>query len=208
MTKTEWVRIGKIAAAHGLRGEVRVVPLTDFPERFETRGTRWLQRSPSHPPEAIELLGARYVPGKGQYIVQFAGIDDRDRAEALRGGVLLVPQSDRLPLERDEFHVSDLLDLTVVLQATGEKIGIVTDVIAGGNDLLQVRRLPTDGASEERPPKSPPLLIPFVKEIVPVVDLEAGILAIAPPPGLLDLNLSDRSPRSPSHERSPAPDSV
>jgi 16S rRNA processing protein RimM len=176
MPETDYLEIGKIVTAHGLRGEVRVYPNSDFPERFEEPGTRWLLRPNKSEPEAIELLHGRFLDGKGLYVVQLQGIHDRDAAEALRGCKLLVPESDRPQLEEGEFHVADLIGLAVYDQATQELIGTVQNLIPAGNDLLQVGRS-----------QGQPVLIPFVEAIVPVVDLEQKRIEITPPPGLLDL---------------------
>ncbi|MDX2214178.1 MAG: ribosome maturation factor RimM [Oculatellaceae cyanobacterium bins.114] len=174
-----WIGIGKIVSAQGLKGEVRVYPDSDFPERFEQPGKRWLLRSPKATPEPVELVSGRYMPGKNLFVLRLAGIDDREQAEALRDSVLLVPESDRPLLEEDEFHVLDLIDLQVFDQATGALIGTVTDVIPAGNDLLEVKLHQAQG-------KASKVLIPFVKAIVPVVDLPARRLEISPPPGLIE----------------------
>ncbi|MBD2325415.1 ribosome maturation factor RimM [Alkalinema sp. FACHB-956] len=171
----EFMEIGKIVAAQGIRGEVRIYPSSDFPERFEEPGTRWLLRPNQTQPEPIELLKGYYQEGKGLYIVQLAGVGDRNAAEALRGCLLLVESSDRPELEEGEFHVGDLIGLPVYLQATQDLVGTVSNVLFAGNDLLEVQ---AEGRKET-------ILIPFVEAIVPVVDLEAKRIEITPPPGLI-----------------------
>jgi len=202
----DWLKIGKIVASQGLAGEVRVYPNSDFPERFEQPGQRWLLRPGETEPQPIELLGGRYIEGKGLYVVELAGVDDRHKADALRGCLLLVPESDRPELGEDEYHVRDLIGLEVFNQLTQEVLGTVVDVFPAGNDLLEVKLNQQDEAEQgsreveeqRRNPKSknqnPKLtkpktvLIPFVKAIAPVVDLEARRIEISPPPGLLELN--------------------
>ncbi|MGA7935465.1 MAG: ribosome maturation factor RimM [Kovacikia sp.] len=179
-----FLEIGKIVSAQGMKGEVRVYPDSDFPERFLQPGTRWLVRLGETEPQPIELLNGRYLSGKGLYVVQFAGVDNRDRAESLQGSKLLVLQGDRPPLEDDEFHILDLIGLEVFEQATQTLIGSVIRVIPAGNDLLEVRR----ATRAEAAPKQPEtVLIPFVKPIVPVVDLQHRRIEITPPVGLIDL---------------------
>lgn len=176
-----YLEIGKIVAAQGIKGELRVYPNTDFPERFEEPGTRWLLRPNQTEPETIELVSGRYVDGKGIYVIQIKGIHDRTAAEKLRNCKILVPDSDRPELEEGEFHVADLIGLSVYEQATQELIGQVMDVIPAGHDLLQVAKItPEDGAQKT-------ILIPFVEAIVPIVDLDQQRIEITPPPGLLDL---------------------
>lgn len=173
----ELVEIGKIVAAQGIRGEVRVYPNTDFPERFLEPGTRWLLPVGQTTPQPIDLLQGRYLAGKGLYVVQLAGVTDRNQAEALRNARLFVPTSDRPPLDEDEFHVLDLIGLQVYDQTTQQLIGTVKQLIAAGHDLLEVERSP-----------GKTVLIPFVKAIVPVVDLDQHRLEITPPPGLIELS--------------------
>ncbi len=174
MQASDWLEIGRIVAAQGLKGEVRVYPDSDFPERFQQPGQRWLLHPGATDPEPIQLLSGRYLANKGLYIVTFAGITNRDQAEALRDCRLLVPQTDRPTLEAGEFHVADLLGLAVFDQTTEALIGSVTEVIPAGNDLLEVTL--TDGSK---------VLIPFVEAIVPIVDLEQRRIEITPPAGLI-----------------------
>ena len=111
----------------------------------------------------------------GQLLVAFGGITDRTAAGELTGSWLSV-DSGQLPevADPDEFRDHELIGLSV-RTTTGDPVGVVTDVLHYGQDLLVVRRR----ADQE-------LLVPFVKAIVPEVDLTAGVLVIDPPPGLLD----------------------
>ena len=212
---SEWIEIGKIVAAQGLDGEVRVYPDSDFPERFIEPGKRWILRPNKSEPEPIEFLGGRYIPGKGLYAVEVEGVEDREGAEALRNCKLFVEKTDRPYLEPDEFYVQDLIGMEVFNQLTGEILGKVSDIIPAGNDLLEIetnltppetvvtelekpKQPETPKANADprntRPPrktrvnqpKSTKILIPFVEEIVPIVDLEQGRIEILPPPGLLE----------------------
>ena len=172
MTEQEWIVIGKIVAAQGLKGEVRVNPSTDFPERFEVAGQRWL-RMPKQQPESVELERGRRIPGKNIFVVKFEHVTDRTQAESLRNAEILVRAGDRPDLEEDEYHVSDLIGLTVLDANTKEKLGVVTDLYSAGQDLLEV----TDDQKQKH-------LVPFVKEIVPVVDLVEEQVEVNAPPGL------------------------
>ena len=176
-----WLTIGRIVGPHGLNGEIRVYPDSDFPERFEQPGKRWLLKPGASKPEPINLLKGRFQDGKGLYILKLAGINYRDQAESLRNTQLLVAADDRLPLEPGEFHVGDLVGLTVILQATGEPIGRVVDVYRAGNDLLEVALTSTTAGDQTNT-----VLIPFVEAIVPVVDLTQKRVEITPPGGLID----------------------
>lgn len=168
--------IGKIVSPQGLKGEVKVYPMSDFPERFQEPGPRWLLRPNSQTPEPIELERGRCLDGKGLYVIKLVGVDDRDGAEALRDCKLLIPQADRPHLAEGEFHVPDLLGLEVFDQASQVLIGTVKTVIPAGNDLLEIVR-----------PDGKTVLVPFVEPIVPIVDLNQGRIEIVPPKGLLEL---------------------
>jgi 16S rRNA processing protein RimM len=211
----DWIEIGKIVAPQGLTGGLRVYPSTDFPERFLDPGERWLRSPSGDPPRPVTLTSGRYLEGKGLFVIRLKGITHRDQADALRDHVLLVPESDRLPLDDDEFHVSDLIGLEVYDQQQQTWIGTVVDVTTTAHDLLVVER---PGAAiadlEEDPPapphpdrrksaktrrkkRQPPVLIPFVMDIVPVVDLVGRRIEITPPPGLIEDSV-EPSPTPPS----------
>ncbi|MEI2581305.1 ribosome maturation factor RimM [Scytonema sp. PRP1] len=184
-----WLQIGTIVAPQGLRGEMRVYPDTDFPERFEVPGKRWLLRPGETEPQPIELLSGRYVEGKNLCIVKLAGVENREQVEELRGCKLLVPESDRPQLGEDEYHVVDLIGLQVFMQESGELVGTVVDVIPAGHDLLEVElQQQQDKGQTTKDKKQKTVLIPFVKAIAPVVDLEADRIEITPPDGLLEIN--------------------
>jgi len=114
----ELLVVGRLVAAQGLAGELRVLPLSDFPERFTRPGGRWL-KARDGPAQPVELRSGRQLPGKELFVVRIAGIDSRDAAEALVGQELLVPATDRPPLEEGEFHLLDLVGLEVRLLADG-----------------------------------------------------------------------------------------
>jgi 16S rRNA processing protein RimM len=175
-----WLEIGTIVAAQGLNGEMRVYPDTDFPERFEVPGARWLLRPGFMQPEQIELLSGRYVEGKNLYIIELEGIKNRNQAEEMRGCKLLVSEDDRPELGEDEYHILDLVGLRVFM--SGDFIGTVVNLIPAGNDLLEVELF------NQKEGKKKTVLIPFVREIVPVVDIENQRAEITPPEGLLELN--------------------
>ncbi|HEY9597726.1 MAG TPA: ribosome maturation factor RimM [Cyanophyceae cyanobacterium] len=207
MANDDWLEIGTIVAPHGLRGELRVYPNSDFPERFEEPGQRFVKRINETEPQPVKLLSGYYMPGKKLYVIRLAGVEDRTQAEALRDAVLFVPASDRPKLEDDEYHVMDLIDMEVVNQLTGESVGVVVDVIPAGNSLLEVKLYQQPEPEAPKPEAAPPtrtskirkpkrqtekkpatVLIPFVKAIAPVVDLQNHRIEITPPAGLLEIN--------------------
>jgi 16S rRNA processing protein RimM len=189
--ESEWLEIGTIVAPQGIHGEVRVYADTDFPERFEVPGERWLLRPEEREPQSIKLLAGRYIEGKNLYVIKLAGVENRNQAEELRGCKLMVKASDRPQLGEDEYHVRDLIGLEVFMHESGELVGSVVSVISAGNDLLEVQRSPSFANNQSSKPKQKEqktILIPFVKAIVPVVDLAAHRIEITPPIGLLEIN--------------------
>ncbi|MBM0742810.1 ribosome maturation factor RimM [Phormidium sp. CLA17] len=171
-----FIEIGKIVSTQGLKGEVRVYPNTDFPERFLEPGKRWLLRPGGKDPQPTQLLRGRYLDGKGLYVVQLEGINTITDAEGLRDSKLMVPEGDRPALEEGEFHIPDLIGLEVFDQATQTLVGTVVSLIPAGNHLLEVQR---------PDPEASTVLIPFVMAIVPIVDLHRRRLEITPPAGLI-----------------------
>ncbi|MEL4897813.1 ribosome maturation factor RimM [Crocosphaera sp. Alani8] len=183
----KWLEIGTIVAPRGLRGELKVLSSTDFPERFEIPGKRWLQSSESWSPQPTELISGKSVVGKNLYIIRLQGIENRNQAESLRGYKLLVLDETPPELEQEEYHVSQLIDLDVYEQKTGKIIGKVVDIFTAGHDLLEIKLI-SDIEREVNQKKEKKVFIPFVYEIVPVVDIEQRRIEINPPRGLLDLS--------------------
>jgi 16S rRNA processing protein RimM len=172
---------------------LRVLSVSDFPERFQKRGIRGIQGTQGGEIREITLLRGRDLPGKNVYVIKLEGVENREQAEALRGYKLWANKLEKPQLKADEYHVSELVNLEVYHHLTGEKIGVVVDILWAGNDILAVQ-LEANLASVKK--KSPSAdskataLVPFVKEIVPLVDLKAARIEISPPPGLLEINLS------------------
>ncbi|RVX37732.1 16S rRNA processing protein RimM [Nonomuraea polychroma] len=162
--------VGRIGRPHGVRGEVTVEVLTDDPERRFAVGTSIT----TDPADTGPLVVAGRRWHKDILLVSFEGVSDRDVAEELRGTMLVIDSAEVEPLDDpDEFHDHQLIGLAVETVA-GDPVGEITDVLHHGQDLLVVRRKGADEA-----------LIPFVKALVPEVDLEGGRLVVDPPEGLL-----------------------
>ena len=188
-----WLEIGTIVAPQGLEGELRVLSVSDFPERFQKRGMRGIQGTQGGEIQEITLLRGRELPGKNVYVIKLEGVENREQAEALRGYKLWANKLEKPRLKADEYHVSELVNLEVYHHLTGEKIGVVVDILWAGNDILAVQLEANLASVKKKSPSSDSkatALVPFVKEIVPLVDLKAARIEIAPPPGLLEINLS------------------
>lgn len=166
------VAVGRVGKAHGIRGDAFVEPWTDAPDERFSPGARLSTEPAERGPLTVESTRQH----SGKLVVHFAGVDDRNAVEALRGTVLLVPASARPPIEDpDEFYDTDLIGLSVRTVA-GQALGPVTDVLhSPAGSLLAI-----DVSGRE-------VLVPFRTEFVPTVDLAAGIAEIDPPDGLLEL---------------------
>lgn len=174
------VTVGRIGRAHGIRGDVTVDVRTDSPEARFAAGAVLT----TDPAAAGPLTVAHTRWHSGRLLVQFRGIRDRNGAEALRGVHLLadLDESER-PEDPDEFFDHQLEGLTVRL-GDGSVVGEVAEVVhLPGHDLLAVRR-----------PDGTEALVPFVADIVPEIDVDAGHVLVDPPPGLLDDQGADRTP--------------
>ena len=170
------VVVGRVGRPHGIRGEVVIGVRTDEPDlRFAVGATLDVSRGEDSA-DAGRLTIASVRWHSGQLLVSFAGITDRTAAAELTGSWLSVDSGQLPELEDpDEFRDHELIGLSV-RTCSGDQVGVVTGVLHYGQDLLVVRR--PDGPGE--------YLVPFVKAIVPEVDVRAGVLVIDPPPGLLD----------------------
>ena len=178
INKNEWLIVGLITSCHGINGQVKVKSLSDFEERFLQPGMRWLQKE-NEPPSPIELTSGFKQPGKETFIIKFHGINTRNYAEQLKKCKILV-KTERLPkLKEEEFHLLELMNLEVKTLENDELkiIGKVINLENEKNNLLVVELFKNQKK----------VLIPFVKEIVPLVDIKDNFLIINPPNGLLEL---------------------
>jgi 16S rRNA processing protein RimM len=172
------VVVGRVGRPHGIRGEVVIGVRTDEPDlRFAVGATvdAWSIPDDDGGGGRLTVASARWH--SGQLLVAFAGITDRTAAAELTGSWLSVDSSQLPDIgDPDEFRDHELIGLSVRTCA-GDPVGVVTDVLHYGQDLLVVRRQDEPGGET---------LVPFVKAMVPEVDLSAGVVVIDPPPGLLD----------------------
>nr|WP_323747845.1 ribosome maturation factor RimM [Catenulispora rubra] len=166
--------VGRIGRAHGIRGQATVEVRTDDPGLRFAVGSRLL----TEPAERGPLVVSDMRFHSGILLLSFEGVADRNAVEALRNTILVVeadPQE--TPDDPEEFYDHQLRGLPVEL-ADGTVLGEIADLLhLPGQDVLAVRR-----------PDAPEVLIPFVKQFVPVVDVAAKRVVVDPPAGLLDLD--------------------
>jgi 16S rRNA processing protein RimM len=166
----ELIKIGQITAPHGIRGEVRVFPLTDFPERFTT--LRQVLLGPEARPTSVRCRGTV----KNLIILQVDGVEDRDQAEKLRLHYLQIPKSELYPLSEGQYYLFDLVGLNVI-DPTGAPLGklVAVDQTNPVHDLYVVEMAPRKR-----------YMVPAVKAFVKEIDLQKGHVVIQPIPGLLE----------------------
>ena len=163
------VCVGVVTGAHGMQGAVRLKSFTADPADVARYGPLEDEQGERH--FRLRVTGT----AKGVLIARLADIDDRDQAEALRGLRLYLPRAALPPVGEEEYYHADLIGLDAAL-GDGTPVGQVRAVHDfGAGDTLEIER-----------PEGPPVLVPFTRAIVPIVDLEAGRLVLDPPPGLLD----------------------
>ena len=178
INNSEWLVVGLITSCHGINGKVKVKSLSDFEERFVEPGMRWLQKE-NEPPLKIELISGFKQPGKEIFIVKLKGVNTRNHAEQFKKFKILV-KTDKLPkLKKEEFHLMELINLEVKTLENDELkiIGKVINLENEKNNLLIIELFKNQKK----------VLVPFVEEIVPLIDIKNNFLIINPPNGLLDL---------------------
>ncbi len=161
------IKVGKITGAFGIRGELKVYPYTDKPQRFSELDSVFADNT------ELEILNVRYQ--KNLVLLKLEGIKDRTAAEGMKGVTLSINRSELRELEEDEYFIFDLVGLEAV-DENGGHIGTVTDVIQ--NSAQDIYEIQTDDGKKH--------LIPAVYEFIPEIDIDSGIMVIKPIPGLLD----------------------
>ncbi|MBQ7567707.1 16S rRNA processing protein RimM [bacterium] len=165
---SELVAIGKILRPHGVRGEMRTLILTDFPDRFfDTQEVFFL--SPDRKKvKRFELVNARYHAN--WILLKFAGIDTPEAVSEYRHWLITVPQDELVELEEGEYWHFQLEGLQVE-DENGQQLGTLKEVVeTPGHDLYAVQ-----------PPRGKEILIPAVKEFILSVDLDSGKMVVRLP---------------------------
>lgn len=165
------LQVGAITQTHGIRGEVKVFPTTDDPNRFKKLKETILDTGKEK--ITLEIEGVKFF--KQFVILKFKGIDNINDVEKYKGKNLYVTRQNAVKLKKDEYFIADLIDIEV-FDETDTKLGTLTDVIeTGANDVYQIEM--TDGKE---------VLIPAIKECILSVDIEARKMVVHLMDGLLD----------------------
>lgn len=170
MEMLDLIAIGEIVKSQGIKGQLKVVPLTDDPNRFGTlrrvykKGIGGMQ----------ELIIENYQVFNQYVLLKLRGIDNLAAADSLGRGLIYIPRNERLKLPPDRFYHDQILDLKVYTE-DGKYLGIINQILeTGSNDVYCVQ-----GSSRQ-------VLIPGLKSVVKEVDPEQGRMVVQLPPGLLE----------------------
>ena len=176
------ILVGRFGAPHGVKGEVRLKSFTadpraiaDYAPLLDSRGA------------GVVITALRHVKDD-MFVARIAGVDRREAAEALTHTELFIARENLPDAGEEEFYQADLIGLAAVTES-GEALGEVVDVLNfGGGDILELK--PAAGGET--------LLLPFTRAVVPIVDVKAGRLVVAPP--------AEADETDPANAREPSPD--
>ena len=156
---TEYLNVGKIVNTQGIKGEVRVISTTDFPEERYKKGT---------------VLTLSHRKHKNFDLLSFEGHPSINDVEKYRDGILKVSKDNSVDLAENEFYYHEIIGLHVL--EDGTELGKVKEILSpGANDVWVVQR-----------PKKADILLPYIASVVKEVDLEAGVVRVEIPEGLID----------------------
>lgn len=170
MQKKDYLQVGVITQTHGIRGEVKVFPTTDDPTRFQTLKNVVLDTGKTYIP--LEIEGVKFF--KQFVILKFKGIDNINDIEKYKKSPLLVSREDAVDLEEDEYFITDMIGMKVVIE-DGAEFGVLADVMeTGANDVYVVE---TKEHGE--------VLLPAIKECILEVDIEEQKMVVHLMDGLI-----------------------
>lgn len=168
--EADWALVGEIIGVFGVHGELKVRPLSDFPERFAVGATLYLGER--HAPHTVTKARLR----TGSHVIALSGVESANDAERLRGQFLAIPTSALAPLAPDQFYQHDMLGMRVE-HVNGALLGVIVDILNTGASDIYVVRDETTGAER---------MLPAVKAFIKQVDTAARVVRVEPIPGLFD----------------------
>lgn len=170
-SELRYLAIGQVVRAHGVRGEISVVVLTDFPERFET--TEWVYLGNEFEAEPYRLKKYRWH--NKHILLTLDGVSDRTRAEQLKEQLVQVPIEEAIALPEGSYYLYQLIGLQVVT-TEGKTLGTIADILeTKANDVYVVT---TEDSEQE-------LLLPGIPEVIKSVDIEKGQVTVELIEGLI-----------------------
>ncbi len=187
----ERLRIGEIVSVHGVKGALKVLPLTDNPIRFCSLAEVDVVPKRGNRNGIVDKNGTTYkvisaTPAGNVVLLKLYGIDDRDKAEQFRGMFLEIPREKAVKLPKDSYFIGDLLGCTVKTE-DGEVLGKLTDVQStGANDIYEVTEIVNDGEGSNKPKKKT-IWLPAIGDVIKDVDVEKGEIIVSLLPGLREV---------------------
>ncbi|EEG77225.1 ribosome maturation factor RimM [Dethiobacter alkaliphilus] len=165
------VAIGKVVTTHGVKGGMKVQPLSDNPERIKELIRVFVEKD-GH--SAARDVVEAFVHGRA-WVIRLEGIDSCDAARELVGAMLTIPISERLPLPENSYYLDQIIGLDVYT-VDGTYLGSIINVLETGSNDVYVVENKADGRQ---------VLIPALKAVVKSIDLDTGRMEVDPPEGLL-----------------------
>lgn len=167
----DFLHVGKIINVHGIKGEVKILPLTDDPERFYSLNKVYIEKKDARYPLTISKVRIH----KNHILASLNEITDRNQAEELKGYFISIERKDAIALAKDQYFIRDLIGVEVY-SLTNERVGTITDILqTGPTDIYVIK-----GNSKE-------ILVPARKEIFKEIDIVGKIARADIPKDLMEL---------------------
>jgi 16S rRNA processing protein RimM len=168
----QFFRIGIIVGAHGIKGEMKVKPTTDDPDRFSRLERAFFLDKTQSIERTLTILSARRH--QSVVLLRCEGIDTPEAVLTLKGREIMIDRDQALPLAEDEYYIADLIGLKVV-DLLGADVGELTDCMqTGANDVFVVKM--SDGKE---------VLLPYIDDCVKSIDIASGVVTVDLMPGLI-----------------------
>ncbi|WP_243136892.1 ribosome maturation factor RimM [Alkaliphilus serpentinus] len=164
----KYLRVGKIASTHGIKGAVKVFPTTDYPERFEELKYVYLDKT-----DKLIINNVQYQ--KNMVILTFKEFNDINQVERLKGKELFIDESQRRKLPEDTYYIADIIGIDVYTDKD-VYLGKVKDIIQTGPSEVYV--IGNDEGKE--------YMIPSVKEFIPIIDIDNKRIVVKPIEGMIE----------------------
>jgi 16S rRNA processing protein RimM len=170
---SKWFNVGKIVNTHGIKGEIRVISTTDFPEERYAKGNS-LFIFFSNETDPIEVKVSAHRVHKNFDLLMFEGYSNVNHVERFKGAMIKIPEEQHGDLNEGEFYYYEIIGCSVET-VDGEKLGKIKEILStGANDVWVIQRHGMKDA-----------LIPYIKEVVQEIDIDNKLIVIQPMEGLL-----------------------
>ncbi|ADE56690.1 MULTISPECIES: ribosome maturation factor RimM [Aminobacterium] len=168
MENRNLVTIGRIVGVHGLRGGIKIFPLTDFPQRFFTMKNLAVYGEDEKPLAVLTVQDMKFLDGKGIIVAETRELQTPKSAESLKDCLIKITSEERYSLEEGEYWIDDLIGMKVFEKGSGRYLGMVHNVFfAGENDIYTV--ISDDGKEH---------FIPAVSEFIKKVDIDNRVMEV------------------------------